>query len=255
MSTSRSDTLLAKAGLVRSRTEAQKLIAAGKVKVLLGTVATLVRKPSEKYPDDSEFLVEASDEQRFVSRAGLKLEHALEEHQIDMSGMLALDVGQSTGGFTDCLLQRGAAHVVGLEVGREQLVPALRADARVTCIESFNARHLALADLPEFAQSGFQITVMDVSFISQHLILPRLPAVLKPGGWLVSLVKPQFEVGREGLGKNGIVTDDTLYPQVQKKLESHCNELGFDVCAYFPSPIEGGDGNREFLLVARLPEK
>lgn len=247
----RIDLLLVQQQLARSRTEAQKLVARGQVRVRVSGVLVPAKKASEKFPEDSECEVDFDVEQ-FVSRAGVKLQHALNCAQVDLNDGLALDIGQSTGGFTDCLLRAGVQHVVGIDVGREQLVPELRNNARVTCVEGYNARILSLETLPPIARGGFDIAVMDVSFISQTLILPRIPEVLKPGGWLVSLVKPQFEVGREGIGKKGIVRDERLYPKVQRTLTDMCQTLNLAVSGYFESPVRGGDGNREFLLVGRM---
>ncbi|TVZ42062.1 23S rRNA (cytidine1920-2'-O)/16S rRNA (cytidine1409-2'-O)-methyltransferase [Alteromonadaceae bacterium 2753L.S.0a.02] len=251
MAEQRVDILLAEKQLVRSRTEAQKLIADGRVSVVLSGVAKTVAKPSEKFQPDSEFVLSFGEEQKYASRAGLKLAHALAHFKVNVSDTIALDVGQSTGGFSDCLLQQGCRHVIGIEVGHSQLVAHLRSDARITCLEGYNARNLQLSDLPAEAQSGIDLVVMDVSFISQHLILPKIPAVLKPKGTLVSLVKPQFEVGQQGLGKKGVVTDQTLYAAVEAKIRRHLEELGLACRGYIASPILGGDGNHEFLLLAQ----
>ncbi|XLM20672.1 methyltransferase domain-containing protein, partial [Chromobacterium piscinae] len=166
-------------------------------------------------------------------------------------GWTALDVGQSTGGFTDCLLQSGARRVVGVDVGHEQLHPRLREDARVRYFEGVNARALDHAALLAANDGdGFDLMVCDVSFISLSLVLPSALPLLKPGGRLLSLVKPQFEVGREGLSKGGIVRDESLYPLVRDKINRVLAEQNMQVLAWFDSPIKGGDGNHEFFVHA-----
>jgi len=251
MADKRVDRILVDQGKVRSRTEAQKLIAQSLVEINLAGSWQSVQKPSEKYDDDVCLRVTFSEEQRYVSRAGLKLEAALESLPENLQGWVALDIGQSTGGFTDCLLAKGVRHVVGLEVGHGQLVETLRSDSRVTVLENYNARYLQLQDLPDIAAGGVDLVVMDVSFISQHLILPRLPSVLTDGGWLASLVKPQFELDRRAIGKNGIVKDVSNYALVEQRLSNALESFNFSIKAYCPSPIVGGDGNQEFLVVAQ----
>ncbi|WP_185233668.1 TlyA family RNA methyltransferase [Teredinibacter franksiae] len=248
----RIDVLLVDNQLVKSRTEAQKLIAANLVDVREMGVWRRVLKSSEKFEASTLFKVAFSQEQKYVSRAGLKLEAALNHVQLSPEGAIALDIGQSTGGFTDCLLQQGAAQVVGIEVGRAQIASSLLSDNRVVTLEQYNARNLTLEDMPAMARQGFDIAVMDVSFISQHHILPRIPAVLKPGGHLLSLVKPQFEVGKDFVGKNGIVRDKASFQRVEQRIHEHLTELGFTVLAYLQSPIKGGDGNHEFLVAAQM---
>ncbi|MFM9879073.1 MAG: TlyA family RNA methyltransferase, partial [Burkholderiaceae bacterium] len=158
------------------------------------------------------------------------------------------DVGQSTGGFTDCLLQHGAARVVGLDVGHGQLHPHLRADSRVVCLEGVNARHLQPGDIEE--PNDFEVLVADVSFISLTLVLPALVALLHGGAHVLLLVKPQFELQPEQIGKGGIVKDATHYSVVELRLRTACALLGLQVKHWLPSPIEGGDGNREFFIHA-----
>jgi len=248
----RVDILLAEQGLARSRTEAQHLIAAGRVSVsLVEGRWQPVSKASERFDADVSFQVETGAEQAYVSRAGLKLEQALTNLSLEWNQCIALDIGQSTGGFTDCLLQRGVKQVVGVDVGRDQLVPGLRSDARVTVLENYNARELSLADFPSWCTAGFDLVVMDVSFISQHLILPKIPPVMKPGAYLISLVKPQFEVGKAAVGKGGIVRDAAAYARVKTEICSHFETLGLRLRSYFESPVKGGDGNREFLAVGQ----
>ena len=192
---------------------------------------------------------------RYVSRGGLKLEGALRTTAWDLTGWRCLDVGQSTGGFTDCLLQHGAAQVVGLDVGHGQLHPSLQQDPRVVCIEGLNARSVEPLDprIPKAAQ-GFDLMVGDVSFISLTLVLPALVPMLKADGRLLMLVKPQFELQPQHIGKGGIVRDDALYPVVEQRLRQCCDELGLRVQAWLDSPITGGDGNREFFIQAVRPQ-
>jgi 23S rRNA (cytidine1920-2'-O)/16S rRNA (cytidine1409-2'-O)-methyltransferase len=252
MPATRADKLLADRQLVASRTQAQRLIAEGKVRFrqLRGDWIT-VSKPSDKIPDDAalDVLFDAND--RFVSRGGLKLAHALAVMQIDLRDKVALDVGQSTGGFTDCLLQAGCRKVIGVDVGHDQLDARLRNDPRVICLEGINARELDAPALLALSESdGFDLIAMDVSFISQTKILPQLSALLKQQGRLVSLVKPQFELTRAQLGKGGIVRDGTLFQQVRDTVVACAHQSGFEIEDWHDSPIEGGDGNREFLMIA-----
>ncbi|SMF24815.1 23S rRNA (cytidine1920-2'-O)/16S rRNA (cytidine1409-2'-O)-methyltransferase [Alteromonadaceae bacterium Bs31] len=247
----RIDVLLAEKSLARSRSEAQKLIAAAAVEVRELGGWRAVSKASEKFAEHSEFKVAAIEEQKYVSRAGLKLEAVLASQDLSLEGKLALDIGQSTGGFTDCLLKHGVAHVVGVEVGSGQLAPSLLGDPRITTFENYNARKLSLADLRPVSQNGFDIVVMDVSFISQHLILPSVPNTMKTGAWLVSLVKPQFEAGKAAVGKHGLVSDPAVYRRIEGEIREHLEALGFIIRSYAESPIRGGDGNREFVLLAQ----
>ncbi len=244
----RVDILLVEQGLAVSRTAAQHLIDAGRVSL----DGALIGKPSLKLPLDAPLMVKADPADRFVSRGGLKMEGALAAAGLTVEGWLALDVGQSTGGFTDCLLQAGAARVVGVDVGHDQLHGRLREDPRVRYFEGVNARALE-HDTILAANEGrlFDVMVCDVSFISLTLVLPSALPLLREGGYLLSLVKPQFEVGREGLARGGIVKDERYYPLVQDKI-THClRELGWQVEKWFDSPIKGGDGNREFFVLAR----
>lgn len=226
------------------------MIEAGRVELNHGGDWRLVSKSGTKVARDAELRVTPSEDDQFVSRGGLKLRGALERTGIDPKGLVVLDVGQSTGGFTDCLLQGGASKVVGVDVGHDQLAPSLRAHPRVTFYEGINARVLPENELLQQAPDGFDLIVMDVSFISQTLILPALAPLLKPDGQLLSLVKPQFEVGKAGLGKGGIVRDERLYHEVETRIREVSSGLGFTVKDYFPSPITGGDGNREFFVFA-----
>lgn len=247
----RLDLLLVERGLADTRTRAQRLIKEGRVEAELGQWQRL-DKPSFKLSPDTPLRVEQSEQDRFVSRGALKLLHALTALQPSLSGITALDVGQSTGGFTDCLLQQGVAKVVGIEVGHDQLHPRLRQDTRVICHEGYNARALepTLRDhTPDSA--GFDLAVMDVSFISQTLILPSLAPLLRPDGLLITLVKPQFEAGPAHIGKGGLVRDTTVYALVREKIEACCRDNGLTPLWWDESPITGGDGNHEFLLAAQ----
>lgn len=241
----RADALLVARGLAASRTAAQRLIEAGRVSWQGPRGVESIAKPSHSLPASAELLVAAGEEDRYVSRGGLKLAGALTHTRIAVRDRVCLDVGQSTGGFTDCLLQNGAARVVGVDVGHAQLHPKLRVDPRVVCIESVNARALADATLPV---RPFDLVVADLSFISLTLVLPQLPPLLAADGDMLLLVKPQFEAGPENVGKGGIVRDTTLYPQIEAKLRTACAAAGLAVRDWFESAIAGGDGNREFFL-------
>ncbi len=241
----RLDTLLVEQGLAESRTAARRLIEAGRVR-LDGAV---LAKPAQELAADAPLTVDADADDRYVSRGGLKLAGALACSGVPVAGSVCLDVGQSTGGFTDCLLQAGASRVVGLDVGHGQLHPRLADDPRVICREGVNARALTPADLGKaMPVGGFDVIVGDLSFISLALVLPQLPPLLKAGGHLLLLVKPQFEVGPCGLGKGGIVRDASLYGTLEAKFRQVCADLGLTVQGWFDSPIAGGDGNREFFI-------
>lgn len=247
----RADLLLVEKGLSKSRTHAQKAIAAGRVEYKQAGQWLTLSKPSLKLAEDTDVRVADDEADRYVSRGGLKLEAAIKQFTIPVEDKICLDVGQSTGGFTDCLLQHQAKRVVGVDVGKDQLDVSLRSDDRVICYEGINARELPADKLLAHTQGiGFDIAVMDVSFISQSKILPSLAPLIKQGGYLISLVKPQFEVGKEGIGKGGIVKDAALYQQVEHRIKQQVVSLGLITQAYIDSPIKGGDGNREFLLVA-----
>ncbi len=241
----RADVLLVERGLAPSRAAAQRLIAAGHVFARNGTAKVALTKPSATVHDDVELEIEASELDRFVSRGGLKLEGGLSHVALDVKDFHCLDVGQSTGGFTDCLLQRGAAHVVGVDVGHDQLHAKIRNDLRVTCIEGVNARTLQSIGDP------FDLIVADVSFISLTKVLPQWPALLRKGGRVLSLVKPQFEVGAHNLAVGGIVRDESLYAVVEKTIGMACTDAGLSVLDYFDSSITGGDGSREFFVYAK----
>lgn len=240
----RIDALLVQHGLAPSRTAAQRLIEAGRVRV----DGEIILKPAQLLPDNVALSVAPAADAEYVSRGGLKLAGALQHTHIDVRGCDCLDVGQSTGGFTDCLLQQGAAKVVGIDVGHGQLHPTLVADARVESHEGINARALEKSAL---TGRQFDLIVADVSFISLTLIIPQLPPLLTRRGDLLLLVKPQFEVGPAHIGKGGIVGDASLYPAVRDRLAACCTENRLAVVAWFASPITGADGNREFFLHAR----
>jgi 23S rRNA (cytidine1920-2'-O)/16S rRNA (cytidine1409-2'-O)-methyltransferase len=239
--------MLVEQGLASSRTVAQRLIAAGHVSYDQG----LVSKSSLLLPADTVLVVAQGDTDgpdRYVGRGGLKLAGALAHTGLDVRGLVCLDVGQSTGGFTDCLLQAGAARVVGIDVGHGQLHSKLRADARVSCIEGINARHL---EAETVGGEPFQLIVGDLSFISLTLVLPKLAPLLAREGELLMLVKPQFEVGLENIGKGGIVRDTSLYPMVEAKLRACCGENKLRVLDWFESSITGTDGNHEFFILCK----
>jgi 23S rRNA (cytidine1920-2'-O)/16S rRNA (cytidine1409-2'-O)-methyltransferase len=249
----RIDQLLVQRQLASTRSQAQRLIADG-VEWLQGEAWKRVAKNGDDVPDDAQLRLLDDSEARYVSRGGLKLEAALKRVGLAVPGLMCLDVGQSTGGFTDCLLQHGAARVVGLDVGQGQLHPSLRADERVLCIEKVNARDAeAIADAlegDELFEAGFDLLVGDLSFISQTLVLPAVVPLLKQGGHLLILVKPQFELQPGQVGKGGIVRDESLYPFIEQRLRDACAALDLKVRDWFESPIEGGDGNREFFIHA-----
>ena len=273
----RIDQLLVQRGLASTRSQAQRLIAGGVV-WQQGEDWRRVAKNGDDVPEDAPLRLLDDSEARYVSRGGLKLEAALQQLGLSVTSLQCLDVGQSTGGFTDCLLQQGAAFVVGVEVGSAQLHPKLRADPRVLCVEGLNARALDAADLiasyeDSISATGqfdlendageadavetaadfvpeFDLIVADLSFISQTLVLPAVVPLLKAGGTLLTLVKPQFELQPGQVGKGGIVKDAAFYPLIEQRLRQACTELGLTVSAWFDSPITGGDGNREFFIAA-----
>lgn len=235
----RADRLLVELGLFESRARAQAAIAAGLVTVDGKRLA----KPSGMISPDA--VIEAREAYEWVSRAGLKLEAALDAAGLDVAGMRALDIGASTGGFTEVLLARGAVGVHAVDVGRDQLHARLRTDERVVSLEGTDIRSLPVGALP-----AADIVTIDVSFISLDQVLPSALAHAAPGARLVSLVKPQFEVGREKLGKGGIVKDEEARLEVVTRIEALLGRLGWEVTHRLASPILGGDGNEEFLLVA-----
>ena len=253
----RVDQLLVERGLASSRSQAQRLIAAGVQWRLAPAGWKAVAKNGDELPEQAEIELLDVSEARYVSRGGLKLEAALKTAGLDVKGKDCLDIGQSTGGFTDCLLQRGAAQVVGLDVGQGQLHASIRADERVLCVEQINARHLdakawiAGDGRPDNAAARFDLVVADLSFISLTLVLPAVVPLAKPGADFLLLVKPQFELQPAQIGKHGLVRDPASYTVVEQRVRECCAALGLSVSAWFDSAITGGDGNREFFIHAK----
>lgn len=248
MTKSRLDTLLVDRALVPSRERARGLILAGDVLVN----GHPVTKAGHAVDAEAAITLRTPDHP-WVSRGGLKLVHALDTFHIDVTGMTALDIGASTGGFTDVLLQRGATRVVALDVGHNQLDWKIRSDPRVSVIEGANARNLTAGVLPADARH-FGIVTIDVSFISLKHILPVVPPLLAEGGYVVALVKPQFEAGREEVGKGGIIRDEAVHTRVVDDVTAAAQTLGFTAAGLVPSPITGAEGNREFLLLLRIED-
>ena len=243
MKRERIDKLLVERGLAESRTKAQALVMAGAVLV----AEQRVTKPSEVFAPDAEIRVKGADDpaSRFVGRGGLKLEAALDAFGLDVTGLTCLDVGASTGGFTDCLLQRGARRVVAVDVGHNQLAWRLRGDARVEAREGVNARHLR----PEEFDEKFDLAAMDVSFISATKVLPAIVPLLAGAGRIVTLVKPQFEVGRGEVGRGGVVREPEKHARVVAEVGAAAEALGLRPRGVIESPIKGADGNTEFLAL------
>lgn len=233
----RADQWLVERGLAESRARAQAAIAAG----LVTADGAVVRKASSLLSPEAQVTARAAHP--YVSRGGLKLRAGLDAFGFDPAGRLCLDVGASTGGFTDVLLGCGAAQVVAVDVGRDQLHPSLRGDQRILSFEAQDIRTMPLDALP--GRPGF--ACIDVSFISLRLVLPAVAALLAPDAALVALIKPQFEAGRAAL-KKGVVKDATMHEAVCADIVAVLAGLGFSVLGPIPSPIEGGDGNREFLI-------
>lgn len=230
-------------GLSDSREQARRLILAGEVRAE-GVDGIL--KPGQKVADDIGLSVRARP--RFVGRGGFKIEKALDAFGLDPSGLVALDAGASTGGFTDCLLQRGAEKVYAYDVGKNQLAWKLRSDPRVVSREGFNIRYMEPEDLPE----KVDLVVIDVSFISLTMILPPVFRVLKPDGSVVCLIKPQFELQKDQVGKGGVVREPEHHAEAVEKIRRFAvDELGQTWCDCTESPISGGDGNKEFLAWLR----
>lgn len=239
--------MLVERGLAETRTRAQALILAGEVVASGGGAGERrVDKPGDLLRDDVDLRLKGEG-LRYVSRGGVKLERALEVFSLDVTGARGLDLGASTGGFTDCLLQHGAREVVALDVGYGQLHEKLRQDPRVTSIERTNAR-----ELPE-SLGQFDAVVADLSFISLRLVLPGAAARLAPGGVFVGLVKPQFECGREWVEKGGVVRDEGARRRAVESVREELERLGLEVLGDATSPITGPAGNVEFLVAARRP--
>ncbi len=235
----RADVYLSAFGHAESRQKARELIDAGAVKIDGETV----KKPSSAINENIPHTVLTEQIFKYVSRGGMKLEAALDAFKINVNRLKAVDIGASTGGFTDCLLKRGAECVYAIDAGIGQLHPSIRENERVRCIEHFNARELNA----EITDGLCDIATADVSFISQTYIIGGIAEVLKPGGIFVSLIKPQFEAGRAALGKNGIVSSSAYRYLAAKRVISFACENGFDCLGFIRSPIEGGDGNKEYL--------
>jgi len=234
----RLDLLLVARGLCESREKAQRSIMAGEVTV----ENRIVDKPGTRVSEEADIVLKTAE--RYVGRGGLKMEGALREFCIDPTGRTCLDIGASTGGFTDCLLQHGAARVYAIDVGHSQLAWKIRSDPRVVAHEHLNARNLRRVDIPD----PFDLCVIDVSFISLTLILPPALELLEPGGQIVALIKPQFELRKEEVGRGGIVRDPALHEQAVSKIREFI--AGVPACEWvgcIESPILGGEGNKEFL--------
>jgi 23S rRNA (cytidine1920-2'-O)/16S rRNA (cytidine1409-2'-O)-methyltransferase len=242
----RIDKLLVDRGLVGSRTKAQALVMSGVVLVN----EQRVNKPSEQFPLNSAIRVKRADDPtlRFVGRGGLKLESALHAFQIDVNGFVCLDVGASTGGFTDCLLQHGAGKVFAIDVGHNQIDFRLRQDSRVEVREGVNARYLESSDFP----TQFDLAVMDVSFISATKVLPAIVPLLKERGLLIVLIKPQFEVGKGEVGSGGIVREPDKRARVVEEVNQFAGSIGLENVQVIESPIQGAEGNVEFLALYRI---
>jgi len=242
MAKQRLDLLLVERGLFQSRAQAQRAISAGLVRVN----GQILDKPSAQVPSDAH--IELKEKPRYVSQGGLKLERALYVFQIDVADKICLDVGASTGGFTDCLLQHGARRVYAVDVGKGQLDWKLRTDPRVVALEEINARYLR----PEQIGESIDIATVDVSFISLKLILPPLKEIVRPKGDLICLVKPQFEAGREHVTRGGVVKDPSVHQRVLEDLASFVQtQLGLSVINATHSPIRGPAGNIEFFMHIR----
>jgi 23S rRNA (cytidine1920-2'-O)/16S rRNA (cytidine1409-2'-O)-methyltransferase len=239
----RIDKLIVERGLAESRTKAQAMVMAGVVLV----DEQRVEKPSHQFDPHSEIRIKGGDDptSRYVGRGGLKLEAALREFHIDVAELTCLDVGASTGGFTDCLLQNGAKKVVAVDVGHNQIDWRLRNDPRVDVREGVNARYLK----PEDFETKFDLAVMDVSFISATKVLPAIVPLLVEGGSIITLIKPQFEVGRGEVGGGGIVRDAAKRARVVEEVNDAACMLGLHVMKVIESPIQGAEGNVEYLAL------
>jgi len=237
----RLDQLLVGRGLFPSREQARRAILAGEISV----ATRIADKPSELFDEQTE--IEVKPTRKYVGRGALKLESALERFDIDVHRKTALDIGASTGGFTDCLLQRGAERIYAVDVGYGQLDWKLRTDPRVIVLEKTNARFLTRDQVQELVD----ICVIDVSFISLTLILPNAFSLLKPDGVILALIKPQFELQRSDVGKGGIVRDPLLHQKAQDKIVAFVNDLGQVVAGIAPAAIKGADGNQEFFACIR----
>ena len=246
----RADQLLVAQGQAPTRSAAQRLIDAGSAEWDAPSGWAKIRKSGENLPEHAQLRVTDDAELRYVSRGGLKLEGALSHCGMDVSGLTALDMGQSTGGFTDCLLKKGAVRVVGVDVGHDQLNAGLRADPRVTALEGVHVRELDAPLKLHAPSQGFDLIVGDLSFISMLGALPQLSPWLHVEGQVLLLIKPQFEVGPKHVARGGLVKDAAQYPLLEARARDACAALQWTVRDYFESPITGGDGNKEFFLWA-----
>jgi 23S rRNA (cytidine1920-2'-O)/16S rRNA (cytidine1409-2'-O)-methyltransferase len=237
----RLDQLLVAQGLFSSREQAQRAVMAGEIKI--GT--RIAVKPSQLLAANTAIAVKPT--RKYVGRGALKLEKALDHFKIDMQGKVALDIGASTGGFTDCLLQRGTEKVYAVDVGHGQLDWKIRSDSRVIALENLNARFLSRAHIPELVD----LCVIDVSFISLTLILPKAFELITPSDVILALIKPQFELERADVGRGGIVRDPELHQKAQDKIVQFVTRLGHTVIGIVPSAITGADGNQEFFACMR----
>jgi len=242
MAKQRLDKVLLERGLAETRTKAQAIIMAGQVLV----DEQRIDKPGQLINPIANIRVKG-DQSRYVSRGGLKLEAALTEFGVDPTGKTCIDIGASTGGFTDCLLQHGASVVWAVDVGRNQLAWRIRQDPRVSVIEGMNARYMEAGQF----DTPFDLATIDVSFISLEKILPAATAIIRKGGDVIALVKPQFEVGKGEVGKGGIVRDPKKHHDVIERITAVARSIGFQVVGLIESPILGAEGNREFLLHLR----
>ena len=240
----RLDLILLQKGLAVSRNQAQALISTGKVRV----EGHIIDKAGHRFSADAQIEV-AENLNPYVSRGGLKLAHALDHFAMDVHGLVCMDVGASTGGFTDCLLQKGAAKVYAVDVGYGQLDWRLRNDERVVPIERTNIRYLP----PDVLDSQIYLATIDTSFISLRLVIPSILPFMHRESRIIALVKPQFEVGKGKAGKGGIVKDPKLHPEVLDRLNIFCNKLQLTVIGVTPSPILGAKGNKEFLMLMEYP--
>ena len=238
---SRLDSLLVERGSFPSREQARRAIMAGEVRVGDHTIT----KSSELVAPDASIAI--APRPQFASRGALKLAGALDFFRVDVRGKVALDIGASTGGFTDCLLQRGAAKVYAVDVGHGQLAWKIRNDPRVIVMEKLNARFLSCEHIPEFVD----LCVIDVSFISLTLILPNAFQLITPNGMILALIKPQFELQRKDVGHGGIVRDPVLHEKAQRKIVKFAEASGNLVVGLVPSPIAGAEGNKEFFICLR----
>lgn len=246
----RIDLLLVQKKIASTRTLAQEMIKSGQVAIVVNGTRRVICKPSEETAEDAEIEVTEGFATEFVSRAGHKIKGAIDVLNLNLKDKVCLDVGVSTGGFSDVMLKSGAASVLGIDVGHDQTHPLVKTHPKFKLLEKVNAR--SLAENMEFKKhcpaNGFDFICMDVSFISVKLILPELWPLLKIHGELLILIKPQFELGPNALNEKGIIKNPSLYGELERTMVAAAAQLQFIVRKYFPSPIEGKDGNKEFFL-------